>query len=86
MSKKTRKLLISSKSIEKSHFPPSNFDNVLRGTNKILSRNVSVSYLVQNFTSFLVEPFILAVSIFFWPKNGDKVDPFVIITSENLDF
>ena len=86
MLKHLRKLTISSKSIEKSHFPPLNFHNILRGTNKVLSRNVSISYLVQNFTSFLVDPLILAVSLILCSKNGDKVDPFEIFTSEKSDF
>ena len=42
--------------------------------------------LVQNFTSFLVKPFIFAVNIALMAKSGDKVDPLEMLTSETVTF
>ena len=42
--------------------------------------------LFQNFPSFLVKPFIFAVNIVLIAKNGDKVDPLEMFTSETVTF
>ena len=40
----------------------------------MLNRHIQASYLVQNFTSILVNPLIFAVSFVLWVKNAFKVD------------
>ena len=77
---------MSEKYIKNFNFSYSNFKINFIGIIKILYRHVWGMSLFQNFPSFLVKPFIFAVNIVLIAKNGDKVDPLEMFTSETVTF
>ena len=55
-----------------------NFQTIYRGTMKIVNRIFRVNFFVQNFTSFLTDTCIFAVTLLLLVKNAYKVPPLKI--------